>query len=135
MSAEIVDLNITQGSSFNIRIQVLDSGSNVVDLTGNEVRGVVKNKYSDPDTDILINLNPVVYDAANGLVDILLTPAETSLLPITEALYDIEKFPISGSGEIDKIMKGKFLIHPEITSAEDSVYPTFPPPQTTPPPS
>jgi hypothetical protein len=135
MSAEIVDLNITQGSSFNIRIQVLDAGSNVIDLTGNEVRGVVKNKYSDPDTDILINLNPVVYDAANGLVDILLTPAETALLPITEALYDIEKFPISGTGEIDKIMKGKFLIHPEITSAEDSVYPTFPPPPTTPPPS
>ena len=130
MSAEIVDLNITQGSSFNIRIQVLDAGFNVVDLTGKGVRGVVKNKYSDPDTDILINLNPVVYNAASGIVDILLTPAETSQLPITEALYYIEQFPISGSGDIEKIMKGRVFIHPEITSAADPVYPTFPPPTT-----
>ena len=122
MSAEIVDLNITQGSSFHVRITVSDENSNAVNLTGYEVRGAVKNRYSDPDTDILINLDPVVYDATNGLVDVLLTPTQTSTLPITEALYDLEKFPISGVGEIEKIMKGKFLIHPEITSGDDAAY-------------
>ena len=120
MSAEIVDLNIVKGSSFNVRIQISDENSNVIDLTGDELRGVVKNKYSD--TDILINLNPTVYDATNGLVDILLSASDTSQLPVTEALYDIERFPISGSGDTDKVMKGKFLIHPEITSGDDASY-------------
>jgi len=122
MSAEIVNLDITQGSSFHVRITVSDDSSNVIDLTGYEVRGAVKNKYSDPDTEILINLDPVVYNATSGLVDILLTPAQTALLPITEALYDVEKFPISGVGDTDKIMKGKFRIHPEITSGDDAAY-------------
>ena len=122
MSAENVDLNITQGSTFNIRIQVLDDSLNSVDLTDNEVRGVVKNKYSDPDTNILVNLDTVVYDAENGLVDILLTPTQTAQLPITEALYDVEKFPLSGAEDIEKILKGKFLVHPEITSGVDADY-------------
>jgi len=122
MSAEIVDLNITQGSSFHVRIEVSDDSSNIIDLTGYELRGAVKNRYSDPDTDILINLDPIVHDATNGLVDILLTDVQTALLPITEALYDIEKFPISGVGDTEKIMKGKFLIHPEITSGDDAAY-------------
>ena len=122
MSAENVDLNITQGSTFNIRIQVLDDSLNSVDLTDNEVRGVVKNKYSDPDTNILVNLDPVVYDAENGLVDILLPPTQTAQLPITEALYDVEKFPLSGAEDIEKILKGKFLVHPEITSGVDADY-------------
>lgn len=122
MSAEIVDLDIIRGSSFHIRIAITDINSDVVDLTGYEVRGAVKNKYSDPNTDILINLDPIVYDATNGLVDVLLTDAQTALLPITEALYDVEKFPISGVGNTEKIMKGKFLIHPEITSGDDASY-------------
>tara|TARA_B100001123_G_scaffold432982_1_gene556862 strand:+ start:503 stop:889 length:387 start_codon:yes stop_codon:yes gene_type:complete len=122
MSAEIVGLNITRGSTFNIRITVYDDNSNVIDLTGFEVRGVIKNRYSDADADVLINLDPVVYDASAGLVDILLTSTQTSTLPITEALYDIEKFPISGQGATDKIMKGTVLIHPEITSGDDAAY-------------
>jgi len=122
MSAENVDLNITQGSTFNIRIQVLDASLNSVDLTGNEVRGVVKNKYSDPDTNILVNLDPVIYDGPNGLVDILLTSIQTAQLPITEALYDIERFPLTGAEDIEKILKGKFLIHPEVTSGVDADY-------------
>ena len=132
MSAEIVGLNITRGSSFNIRITVYDDNSDIVDLTGYEVRGVVKNRYSDADADILINLDPVVHDAVNGLIDISLTSVQTSQLPITEALYDIEKFSISGQEPVDKIMKGTVLVHPEVTSGDDAAYgginPTTPAP-------
>ena len=120
---ENVDLNVTQGSTFNIRIQLLDDGLNAVDLTGSEVRGVVKNKYSDPDTNILVNLDPVVYDAESGLVDILLTSSQTAQLPVTQALYDIERYSLSsGAEDTEKVLRGKFLIHPEITSGVDGDY-------------
>ena len=112
MSAEIVDLNIVQGSAFHVRIEISDDNSNVIDLTGYEVRGVVKNKYSDSNADILINLDPVVYDATNGLVDILLTSAQTALLPITEALYDIEKLSNSAYGSLFKTSFKMFKAHP-----------------------
>ena len=122
MNAATVDLDITQGSTFNVRIEVLDCASNVVDLTGYEVRGAVKRKYSDSNSDNLINLDPVIYDAANGLVDILLTADKTAVLPITEALYDIEKYPLTNVNHTEQILKGKFLIHPEITSGVDADY-------------
>ncbi len=115
MKAAVVDLDITQGTTFNARIEVLDDSSNAIDLTGFGVRGIVKNKYSDSET--LIDLGPVVHDAANGLVDILLTAEVTAQLPITEALYDIEKYSLSNVEHTDKILRGKFSIHPEITNA------------------
>jgi len=120
MNAAIVDLDITQGSTFNVRIAVLDCNSNIVDLTGFEVRGAVKGKYSDSNSNILINLDPVVYNATEGLVDILLTADKTALLPITEALYDIEKYPLTNANHTEQILKGKFLIHPEITSGGEA---------------
>ncbi|MAF42573.1 MAG: hypothetical protein CMI54_00195 [Parcubacteria group bacterium] len=122
MSAENVDFNITQGSVFNVRIQVFDSAANIIDLTGNEVRGVVKNKYSDPDTDILINLDPIVSDATKGEIDILLTSAQTAQLPVTEARYDLEKYPLTNTQGTEKLLEGRVLIHPEITSGVDLDY-------------
>ena len=118
MSAEvqIVNLEVTRGSSFGIRVETLDDSLTPIDLTGYGVRGVVKNKYSD--SEILVNLSPVIYDATAGLIDITLTPAETILFPITEALYDVERYSLSTT-EATKILKGKFSVHPEVTS-EDS---------------
>jgi|TARA_Y100000310_G_scaffold321181_1_gene378488 hypothetical protein len=122
MNAATVDLDITQGSTFNVRIAVKDCNSDIVDLTGFEVRGAVKRKFSDSNSNILINLDPVVYNATEGLIDILLTADKTALLPITEALYDIEKYPLTNANHTEQILKGKFLIHPEITSGVDADY-------------
>jgi len=122
MNAATVDLDITQGSTFNVRITVKDCNSDIIDLTGFEVRGAVKRKFSDSNSNILINLDPVVYNATEGLVDILLTADKTAQLPITEALYDIEKYPLTNANHTEQILKGKFLIHPEITSGVDADY-------------
>tara|TARA_B100000029_G_C16906106_1_gene715984 strand:+ start:81 stop:452 length:372 start_codon:yes stop_codon:yes gene_type:complete len=122
MNAATVDLDITQGSTFNVRIAVKDCNSGIVDLTGFEVRGAVKRKFSDSNSNILINLDPVVYNATEGLIDILLTADKTAQLPITEALYDIEKYPTTNNNHTEQILKGKFLIHPEITSGVDADY-------------
>jgi len=122
MSAANVDLDITQGSTFWIRIQLLDDVWNVDNLTGYGIRGVAKNQYSDSDNDILVNLDPAVYDASNGLVDILLTAEQTAQLPITEALYDMEKYPLTNVENTTKILFGKLKIHPEITSGVDLDY-------------
>tara|TARA_B100001123_G_C15273729_1_gene1011313 strand:+ start:887 stop:1246 length:360 start_codon:yes stop_codon:yes gene_type:complete len=116
MSGENVDLNVTQGSSFNIRISCLDDNNNAVDLTNYGIRGVVKQKYSD--TDIILNLNPIIHDATGGLVDILLTPNQTNNLPVTIGVYDIEKYDLSGTGYVEKIVRGKLIISPQVTSSD-----------------
>ena len=116
MSGENVDLSVTQGSSFEIRISCFDANNDPVNLTNYAVRGVVKQKHSD--TEILLNLNPIIHDATNGLVDILLTPVQTRTLPVTEAFYDVEKYDLSGTGYVEKIIKGKLIVAPEVTSQD-----------------
>jgi hypothetical protein len=125
MAAEIVNLDVVQGSTFGIRIDVLDDdGVTPVNLNGWAIRGVVKNKYSDLDSNILINLNPSITDAVNGIIQINLSPEQTAVLPITEAVYDVEKYSLVGSSHAVKLIKGKFRIYPEVTSGTNTDYNT-----------
>jgi hypothetical protein len=114
MSAVAVDLPLTQGSLFQIRIALTDDFGDPQDLTGYGIRGAVKNRYSDSAP--LITFTPVIFDATGGLIDIDILPSESAALPVTEAIYDIEKYLLADSENVEKIVKGKFLINPEVTT-------------------
>ena len=98
--ATTYDLNITQGSSFNIRLTAKDSDSNYINLSGYSISGYVRNRYSD--SSYLLDMTPTIVSGGSpdailsGLVDIQLDPIQTSALPVTQAIYDIEVYkPIS----------------------------------------
>tara|TARA_Y100000310_G_C20183384_1_gene579218 strand:- start:24 stop:368 length:345 start_codon:yes stop_codon:yes gene_type:complete len=113
MSAELVDLSITQGDTFSIRLEVRKPDGSANDLTGYGVRGYLKNKYSDATP--LLDLSPTVYNAVGGQIDVFVSSATTAALPITEGIYDIEKYLLNDTTVVDKILTGKILIHPEAT--------------------
>jgi hypothetical protein len=114
MSAELVDLSITQGSSFSIRLEIRDAQGTAEDLTGYGVRGHLKNKYSDVTP--LLDLSPTISNAAGGQVDINVSASVTTTLPITQGVYDIEKYLLSDTSIVTKIISGKILINPEVTT-------------------
>ena len=125
------DLNITQGSSYNIRLKTKDVNGNALNLSGYHVSGYIRNKYSD--TTYLLDFSPIIVSGQSvpttplnlsndaifsGLIDINLHPTGTAALPITQALYDIEIY--SGTAEdreslVFKILNGKANVHPEST--------------------
>tara|TARA_Y100000310_G_C20157155_1_gene567372 strand:+ start:161 stop:547 length:387 start_codon:yes stop_codon:yes gene_type:complete len=122
------DLNIVQGSSFNIRLSTKDSNANALNLSGYHVSGYIRNKYSDALG--LLDLDPAIVsgqsvptDDSNwendaifsGLIDVNLTALETAALPITQALYDIEIYIDNAETSVFKILNGKANIHPEAT--------------------
>ncbi|MAF24052.1 hypothetical protein CL634_00485 [bacterium] len=138
------DLNITQGSSYNIRLKTKDTAGIPLNLSGFHVSGYIRNKYSDKVH--LLDLKPIIVsghsagadpndplktDAIHsGLIDINLHPTGTAALPITQALYDIEIYsgdathwPPSNIPENDpptsflafKVLNGKVNVHPEST--------------------
>jgi len=107
------DLKITQGSDYSIRLNLKESDGSLINLSGYSVSGLIKHRYSDSTT--IINLSPdVVGDGTSGIVDIKLTPTETSSLPVMEGVYDVEKYN-SDHSSISKILKGKVLVYPEVT--------------------
>tara|TARA_R100000808_G_C2076105_1_gene101724 strand:+ start:266 stop:607 length:342 start_codon:yes stop_codon:yes gene_type:complete len=108
------DLNITQGSSFSVRLAAVDNAGQAIDLTPWSLRGIAKIKFSSGDK--LIDLNPhkVPNHHTSGYVDINLTAAQTALLPVTEGVYDIEMF--DGNGYVKKLILGYVRIYPETTT-------------------
>lgn len=114
MSAVVTDLSLTQGSLFSIRIALTDVNGVVQDLTNYGIRGAVKNRYSD--TTPLVSFIPVIFDATGGLIDISFLPSATKDLPVTEAVYDVEKYLLSDAESVEKVLAGKFIINPEVTT-------------------
>ena len=105
------NLNITRGAEFSVRLIARDDAGAVINLTDYTTKGVVKNRYSD--SEILLDLNPVIADAANGFVDIKLSGAQTAAIPITQAVYDIEIY----SGTLEKkLINGYVNFFPEVTT-------------------
>jgi len=118
------DFTVYQGSELDVQLSVTDEAGSALNLSGFDVRGSVKYRYGD--TSALLDLNPVVASGTNGdgyvsgLVDVFISGAQTKTLPVTEAVYDIERFHSglgSASPSVIKLLNGKFEIYPEVTTA------------------
>ena len=111
------NLHITQGSNFSIRLTLQDSDGSAIDLTAFTAAGSVRDRYSSPN--ILLDLSPTIVSGgtpdaiASGLIDVTLSAEQTAVLPITEAVYDIER--VAADGVASKVLQGKVKIFPEVT--------------------
>ena len=88
--ANVYDISIEQGSSFNLTLTAKDSNGNLLNLNGYSARGSIKYGYGS--ASYLLNLNPTITNPTNGLITISLSASDTSSLPVTKAVYDIEVF-------------------------------------------
>lgn len=120
--ASSYNFSVTQGSELNTRLTITNDGS-PVNLSGYNVRGVVKHKYGDSTN--LINLSPTIVTGTegalypSGYVDIYLSGSQTAALPVAEAIYDLERYVTGSEGQetaVIKMLNGKFNINPEVSS-------------------
>jgi|TARA_R100000700_G_C3172985_1_gene147461 hypothetical protein len=120
--ASSYNFSVTQGSELSTRLTITNDDS-PVNLSGFNVRGVVKHKYGD--TGSLVDLNPTIVTGttgslyASGFVDIYLSGSQTAALPVAEAKYDIERYVTGSEGQetaVVKMLNGKFTINPEVTT-------------------
>lgn len=118
--AAINNFNVTQGSTFIASLVATDANGTATDLDTYSVRGSIKLKYSDSASlvDLTLarvaddpNANPLTY--ADGKINVSLTDAQTTLLPVTQGVYDIE---IYKTDDVRSVFKGKVNIFPEVTS-------------------
>ena len=127
--ATTYDIEVTQGSELDLRLNVKNDAGVALTLEGYKLRGIVKHRYGD--TTAYIDLKPKVFTdssvtpaitAASGLVDIFLSGVQTTGLAVGVHRYDLERY---NEEEIDgvltepsvfKLMKGKFVITPEVTN-------------------
>ena len=105
------NINQLQGSSLNLRFTARASAGNNINLNGYNVRGYIKEKYSN--TGILYNLAPTIYSSISGMVDIFVSGDHTASWPINKLCYDIEAY--NTGGIVVKISRGYIYVQPEVT--------------------
>ena len=118
------NINTIQGDGLQLSLRVKDSNNNAINLSGYDVRGVVKYAYGyTGDQQGLVNLNPVIFSGnngsyyASGIVNIDVDSYVTASIPVGTFVYDIERFPYGiPTGNSIKLIRGKFIVSPEVTS-------------------
>ena len=118
------NINTIQGDNLQITLSVKDQYNTPVNLSGYDVRGVVKYAYGyTGDQQILLNLSPTVYSGINGsyyasgLVNINVPSYTMAYIPVGSFVYDIERFPYNiPTGNSIKLLRGKFIVSPEVTT-------------------
>jgi hypothetical protein len=118
------NINTIQGDGLQLSLRVKDSNNNAINLSGYDVRGVVKYAYGyTGDQQVLVNLNPVIFSGNNGsyytsgIVNINVDSYVTASIPVGTFVYDIERFPYGiPTGNSIKLIRGKFIVSPEVTS-------------------
>ena len=105
------DISIEQGSSFNLSLTAKDSAGTPLNLSGYAARGGIKYGYGS--TGYLVSLTPIISSPASGVISISLTATQTSSLPVTKGVYDVEVF---SSGDYTfKAIRGYVDVSPEVT--------------------
>lgn len=118
------NINTIQGDGLQLSLRVKDSNNNAINLSGYDVRGVVKYAYGyTGDQQVLLNLNPLIVSGNNGsyyssgIVSINVESYTTASIPVGTFVYDIERFPYGiPTGNSIKLIRGKFIVSPEVTS-------------------
>jgi len=118
------NINTIQGDYLQLSLRVKDSNNNPINLSGYDVRGVVKYAYGyTGDQQVLVNLNPFIVSGNNGsyypsgVVNINVESYTTASIPVGTFVYDIERFPYGiPTGNSIKLIRGKFIVSPEVTS-------------------
>ena len=122
--ANSYNINTIQGDHLQLSLRIKDSNSNPINLSGYDVRGVVKYAYGYTGNEqVLVNLNPLIVSGNNGsyyssgIVSINVESYITASIPVGTFVYDIERFPYGiPTGNSIKLIRGKFIVSPEVTS-------------------
>jgi hypothetical protein len=111
MSTEY-DITAIKGHNLNLRFVASNADGTPVDLTQYSASGFVRLKYSD--TGVLLDLSPDIHTSyISGLIDVFVPISGLASLPITQAVYDIKVYHMTGCSS--EVVRGYFNIMPAST--------------------
>lgn len=118
--ANVYDIEIEQGATLDLTLAAKDELDAPLNLQGYVASGNIKYQYGD--TNALLPLDVTIDpNYVSGLVDISMTAAQTILLPVTKAVYDVRIY--ASGGFCAKVLKGYAEIYPSTNAASFTVTP------------
>lgn len=109
---QVTNFTLYQGETFRMVLRLTDpTTGEPVDYTGATARGQMRVNFSDESPAGVFTC--AFTDAANGVLQISMTDAETSALNFNKADYDIEV--VQAGGIVQRILMGKVTLSREAT--------------------
>jgi len=109
MSTQSYTVIAYQGSRLQMNLNLQNSDSTYINLSGYSCSGVVKHRYSSDS--YILNLNPVVHTGyTSGLINIDI-PSTGMVIPAGQFVYDVEIYQNS-TGSL-KVLRGNFKVEPD----------------------
>ena len=110
--ATAINLNIVQGSDFDVSIVATDDLNVGINLTDYSVFSGAKHRYGDSDN--FFSFTSSIPNATAGEVNLKLTPSQTEAIPAGQYVYGIELK--KGTDIAFKVMKGLVNVSPEVNN-------------------
>lgn len=112
MRAGVYNLVLDEGADVSLNIVWKDDSDSLIDLTGYTARMMLKNSI---DGDVSVDWSSYIsLGGVNGTIDINVPASQTIDIGFLDGKYDLELE--STGGNVYKILRGKVLIHPEVTT-------------------
>ena len=108
--AIVSNLTVDQGTTFSANIDVSDESGNAQNLTGYSVAGQIRKSY---DSSSYTAFTASVTNAAQGTINIQLTPTVTNGLTAGRYVYDVEI--TSSGGVVTRVLEGQVEVTPGVT--------------------
>jgi len=115
MTAGVYNFICEQGATFNRTFTIKDSSQNPLDLTDFVARMQVRRDIdaAEPMIELTTENGGIELGGEEGTVSLFISAGDTSDIP-RSGVYDIE-IQSDNSGEISRVLKGKFVLDPEVT--------------------
>lgn len=108
--AIVSNLTVDQGTTFSANIDVSDESGNAQNLSGYSVAGQIRKNY---DSATHVAFVAAVNNAAQGTINISLTPSQTNGMAAGRYVYDVEI--TSSGGVVTRVLEGQVEVTPGVT--------------------
>lgn len=115
--AQYEELSIDKGSDITLQLELEDTSGNAKDLTNYTVAGKLKKTYSTPDGEATTFVTEIQAPAADGVVNLSLTNAQTDAIKAGRYVYDVEISFIDSDAQtvVERILEGTITVTPSVT--------------------
>ena len=103
---------IQQGTTYNQTITMKNAaGTTPIDISGSTAAAMIRETYADPTP--AAEFSCVIPTGTDGVIQISLTPEQTSALTLERGVYDLEI--TYSNGAKDRILQGNVVVSKEAT--------------------
>ena len=104
------NLNVDQGTSFNVTVELEDANGDSFDLDGYTVSAQIRKTYSSLTS---VDFTAEISNAADGKITLSLSDTQTSSLKAGRYVYDVEV--VSEGGVVSRVLEGQVEVFPGVT--------------------